>query len=136
MNFYYTDLDYEGLMWGFVPSVPDSSTFLSILGSIIMPQNIFLHASLVQTRAHLNLPKEQFIKIFRTETIIILVISFFINLSLVGIFANPEYEHQNISLENAGFYLKKFLKDISEYLWALGLLAAGISSTATGALTG
>lgn len=57
-------------------------------------------------------------------------------MSLVGVFANPAYQGQDIQLENAGQFLKKFLKNISEELWALGLLAAGVSSTATGALTG
>lgn len=136
INFCLSDINVKELLEGFIPSIPHTSSFISVMGSIIMPQNIFLHASLVQTRSHLDLPKENFITIFRTETVIILIVSFFINLSLVGIFADPRYSDLTITLENAGQYLKEFLKDFSEYLWAFGLLAAGISSTATGALTG
>lgn len=135
-NFLETDVNYKEFFLGFLPSIPDSSTFLSIIGSVIMPQNIFLHASLVQTRKHLNFTKETFIKVYRYETAFILVVSFLINASLVGIFAGPEFEGQDVTLENAGSFLRKFLKSINEYVWAIGLIASGISSTATGALTG
>ncbi len=80
--------------------------------------------------------KKNFITIFRTETIIILIVSFFINFSLVGIFAADQYDGKEITLKNAGTYMKKFLGETSAVLWALGLFASGISSTATGALTG
>lgn len=80
--------------------------------------------------------KDYFIKVFKLETVIILGISFLINFSFVGIFANPVFKGVEITLENAGFYMSKFLPNISYTLWALGLMASGISSTTAGALTG
>lgn len=135
-NFILSGPKFVDLANGFIPNIPKSWQFTAVIGSIIMPQNIFLHSSLVQTRKHLEIPKRQFIKIFKIETAIILLISFLINFSLVSIFSSPEYTNKTITLENAGTYLGKFLKSSSATVWALGLLASGISSTATGALTG
>ena len=59
-----------------------------------------------------------------------------INFSLVCVFANSKFDGKEIILENAGQYLTEFLKDYSGTLWGLGLFASGVSSTATGALTG
>lgn len=136
MNFFYSDATFEKVANGFIPSIPNSTAFVSVIGAVIMPQNIFLHSSLVQTRKHIKLEKSEFVNIFRVETAIILFASFLINLSLAGVFASDKFKDIVITLENAGGYLKEFLSDISEYLWGLGLIASGISSTATGALTG
>jgi natural resistance-associated macrophage protein len=43
---------------------------------------------------------------------------------------------QDIGLENAGQYLGEAYGPAMVYVWALGLLAAGQSSTMTGAYTG
>ena len=55
LNFYFTDVNYGDFFKGFIPSIPEQKVFVEVLGSIIMPQNIFLHSSLVQTRSYLNL---------------------------------------------------------------------------------
>ena len=135
-NFILSEPKISDLANGFIPNIPKSWQFTAVIGSIIMPQNIFLHSSLVQTRKHLECSKKEFIKIFKIETAIILFISFLINFSLVSIFSSPQYSDKTITLENAGTYLKEFLKSSSSTVWGLGLLASGISSTATGALTG
>lgn len=43
---------------------------------------------------------------------------------------------QDIGLENAGQYLGRTYGPAMVYIWALGLLAAGQSSTMTGTYTG
>lgn len=43
---------------------------------------------------------------------------------------------QDIGLENAGVYLGNTYGPVMVYIWALGLLAAGQSSTMTGTYTG
>ena len=84
----------------------------------------------------MNVEKKKIIKIFRIETIVVLVISCLINFSIVGIFANSKFDNLDINLKNAGNYLTDFLRTTSKLFWGLGLLAAGLSSTTTGALTG
>ena len=45
--------DWGGIVRGFVPSLPDSAALyisIGILGATVMPHNLYLHSSLVQTR--------------------------------------------------------------------------------------
>lgn len=37
VNFYYSETTFHDVIYGFIPSIPHSSAFISILGSIIMP---------------------------------------------------------------------------------------------------
>jgi natural resistance-associated macrophage protein len=136
VNFVSSDPPIKKLLWGFVPNIPQSISFTGVIGAIIMPQNIFLHSSLVQTREKFDFSKKTKIKIFRIETIVILIISFGINFTICTLFSDPKYKDEDIKLENVGDYLVHFLPSISKYLWALGLLASGLSSTTSGALTG
>ena len=136
VNFALSKPRFEDIAWGFVPNLPGSWKFAAVIGAIIMPQNIFLHSSLVHTRSHVKVRKSQLLKVFKIETLVILAISFLINLSLVGLFSDPKFEDKTITLENAGDYIADFLPSVSKYFWAFGLLASGISSTSTGALTG
>jgi NRAMP (natural resistance-associated macrophage protein)-like metal ion transporter len=135
-NFVMLSPNWINILKGFIPSIPNSLEFTAVVGAIIMPQNLFLQSSLVLTRNHLNVPLKRLIKLLKIETAIILVLSFFINFFLVSVFADPYYADKDIDLSNAGESLQKFLPKISASFWAIGLLCAGISSTATGALTG
>eukprot|EP00879_Flechtneria_rotunda_P032602 GHRR01035837.1.p1 GENE.GHRR01035837.1~~GHRR01035837.1.p1 ORF type:complete len:102 (+),score=32.45 GHRR01035837.1:313-618(+) len=65
-------------------------------------------------------------------------VSVFINMFVTGVFAAGFHGQalQDIGLENAGMYLGKTYGQFMVYIWALGLLAAGQSSTMTGAYTG
>jgi len=135
INFCLDNKQWGALFYGFVPNLPESLGFTAVIGSIIMPQNLFLHSSLVQTRKTKSNP-DYYLRVFKIETAIILFVSFFINMCIVCVFANPDIKDETITLDNAGTFLKQFLPTLSGLLWALGLLASGISSTASGALTG
>ena len=136
VNFFLSKPDWAPLFDGFIPNIPRSWEFTAVIGSIIMPQNIFLHSSLVQTRMHHKHSKNTFIKIFRIETVVILIISCIINVCLASTFADPKYADVKIDLEDVHKELAKYLPASSFYFWAFGLLASGISSTGSGALTG
>lgn len=135
-NFVMLAPSWTDLINGFIPNLPNSLEFTAVVGAIIMPQNLFLHSSLVLTRTDLQLPTKTLMRFLKVETAIVLVLSFFINFFLVSVFANPYYTNKDIDLENAGEHLRHFLPEVSSTFWAIGLLCAGISSTATGALTG
>lgn len=51
-NFFVIEKDWLGIVWGFVPTVHpnDFGYAISLLGAILMPQNLFLHSTLVNTR--------------------------------------------------------------------------------------
>ncbi|KAJ3685542.1 hypothetical protein LUZ61_014706 [Rhynchospora tenuis] len=118
---------------------------VGVVGCVIMPHNVFLHSALVQSRK-IN-PKKQrrvreALKYYSIESTLALVVSFTINLYVTTVFAKGFYgteEAKNIGLENAGQYLNnKFGGGALPilYIWGIGLLAAGQSSTITGTYAG
>jgi natural resistance-associated macrophage protein len=77
---------------------------------------------------------------FSIESGIALFFSYLINMAIVTVFAKVFYspdENKTLpGLYDAADVLTKTLGSASRYLWALGLLAAGNSSTITGTLAG
>lgn len=115
------------------------------MGCIIMPHNVFLHSALVQSREvdsrKIGRVKEA-LRYFSIESAIALAVSFMINLFVTTVFAKAFYGTDvanSIGLINAGQYLQeKFGGGMFPilYIWAIGLLAAGQSSTITGTYAG
>ena len=130
-------------MGGFVPGVPEDSVepLIGMIGAIIMPHNLFLHSALVLSRkVDRNNPVKvkEANKYFSIEAGFSLFISFLINLSVVSTFA---YYHlqtgsNDITLENAHKSLAKSFGSSAKIIWAIGLMAAGQSSTMTGTYAG
>ncbi|KAJ1266025.1 hypothetical protein BS78_08G119300 [Paspalum vaginatum] len=118
---------------------------VGVVGCVIMPHNVFLHSALVQSRK-IDQNKEyqvrEALRYYSIESTIALAVSFMINLFVTTVFAKGFYgskEAGNIGLENAGQYLQEkfgggFLPIL--YIWGIGLLAAGQSSTITGTYAG
>ncbi|CAM6042210.1 unnamed protein product [Sphagnum compactum] len=130
-----------------IPSVPGNAVdkAVGIVGAVIMPHNIFLHSALVQSR-NIDIKKKnrvrEALRYYNIESAVALFISFLINLCIMAIFAKAFFGKEganNIGLANAGEYLQQkygegFFPIL--YIWAIGLLAAGQSSTMTGTYTG
>ncbi|CAL4898280.1 unnamed protein product [Urochloa decumbens] len=118
---------------------------VGVVGCVIMPHNVFLHSALVQSRK-IDQNKEyqvrEALRYYSIESTIALAVSFMINLFVTTVFAKGFYgskEAGNIGLENAGQYLQEkfgggFFPIL--YIWGIGLLAAGQSSTITGTYAG
>nr|AKQ44371.1 natural resistance-associated macrophage protein 3n [Sedum alfredii] len=118
---------------------------VGVVGCIIMPHNVFLHSALVQSREIDRSKKsrvQEALKYYSIESTIALVVSFIINLFVTTVFAKAFYGTKvadNIGLVNAGQYLQeKYGGGLLPilYIWAIGLLAAGQSSTITGTYAG
>ncbi|GFY93753.1 natural resistance-associated macrophage protein 3 [Actinidia rufa] len=118
---------------------------VGVVGCIIMPHNVFLHSALVQSREvdprKIGRVREA-LNYYSIESTIALAISFMINLFVTTVFAKAFYGTDianSIGLVNAGQYLEENfgggLVPIL-YIWAIGLLAAGQSSTITGTYAG
>lgn len=78
---------------------------------------------------------------FAIESALALFISYLINLAIVVVFAQVFYKPGQTLMELPGLYdasevLSKTLGRNAKYFWALGLLAAGQSSTMTGTMAG
>lgn len=133
------------VMLGLVVPTLSSSTIqqaVGMVGAVIMPHNIYLHSALVQSRdvkRDSDVQLKEANKYFAIESAIALLLSFIINLFVVSVFAVGFYgtpEADDIGLHNAGEYLQKQYGDFALYIWAIGLLAAGQSSTMTGTYAG
>eukprot|EP00128_Syssomonas_multiformis_P005485 Colp12_sorted_trinity150504_noHs@33924 len=127
-----------------VPNVPSGTLTQAVgmVGAVIMPHNIYLHSALVQSRK-IDKSRKKHIKeanlYYAVESAIALLISFIINLFVVSVFAAAFFgvpDADNISLQNAGEQLGLKYGATARYIWAVGLLAAGQSSTMTGTYAG
>jgi len=123
----------------------DSKTLvvaIGLLGAILMPHNIYLHSALVQSRQinrHSEREVKEANKYYAIESAIALFVSFIVNLFVVSVFAKGFYgvpKADEIGLATAGEYLREKYGSVSQYIWAIGLLAAGQSSTMTGTYAG
>lgn len=118
---------------------------VGVVGCVIMPHNVFLHSALVQSREIDHRKKgrvQEALKYYSIECTIALVLSFIINLFVTTVFAKGFYGTEvanSIGLLNAGQYLQeKYGGGVFPilYIWGIGLLAAGQSSTITGTYAG
>ncbi|XP_074296546.1 metal transporter Nramp3.2-like [Silene latifolia] len=118
---------------------------VGVVGCIIMPHNVFLHSALVQSRDidHKKRGRvQEALNYYSIESTFALVVSFIINLFVTTVFAKSFYgtpEANSIGLANAGHYLQeKYGEGLFPilYIWGIGLLAAGQSSTLTGTYAG
>ncbi|CAI8599300.1 unnamed protein product [Vicia faba] len=118
---------------------------VGVVGCVIMPHNVFLHSALVQSRKIDPLKKgrvQEALNYYNIESTVALSVTFMINLFVTTVFAKGFYDTKqakSIGLVNAGQYLEeKYGGGLFPilYIWGIGLLAAGQSSTITGTYAG
>lgn len=118
---------------------------VGVVGCVIMPHNVFLHSALVQSRDIETNKKgrvQEALNYYTIESSLALFISFMINMFVTTVFAKGFYGSKQanyIGLVNAGQYLQeKYGGGLFPilYIWGIGLLAAGQSSTITGTYAG
>lgn len=139
-------------MSGFVPSklvFTDSGALLvavSIIGATVMPHNLYLHSSLVQTRAAVAASgdaspatRRQLMRYLDIDSASALFIAFIVNASIL-IVAGASFHagYSEVStLEDAYILLEPLLGHrAAPLLFGCALLAAGQISTLTGTLSG
>ena len=110
-----------------------------------MPHNLYLHSSLVLTRKFNHRDKNAVNEANfynAIESGISLFISFCISTAVIATFAvyvsSPDQSliNRDLDLYSASDALKATFGNASKYIWAIGLLAAGQSSTMTGTYAG
>ncbi len=133
------------LAGGFVPSLQDSGALyiaIGIIGATVMPHNLYLHSSLVQTRRSKNDEegKRTAIRYNFFDSAIALNMAFFVNASILILAATVFYKNGYREIEqiqDAHRMLEPLLgKSLAPILFAVALIAAGQSSTITGTLAG
>jgi len=137
--------DWRGVLQGtFVPSLPSRDALyvsLAILGATVMPHNLYLHSSLVQTRDHDRSPNgiRQAIRFNTLDTLIALGAAFFVNAAILVVAAAVFHNRGLMNVEDLGEahrLLTPLLGGAAATAFALALLASGQSSTITGTLAG
>lgn len=118
---------------------------VGLLGGIITPHNIYLYSAVVQSRKIDTKKKGQVqeaLYYYAIESSLVIFVTFTINVFVTTVFSKGFYntkEADTIGLLNAGYYLQDRYGDglfPILYIWGIGLLAAGQSSTLTGTYAG
>ena len=114
---------------------------VAILGATVMPHNLYLHSSLVQTRAAPSTSKatRRALRYNFIDTLIALNLAFVVNASILVLAADVFHAAGIVvtDLRDAQRLLSPMLgTTLAGLLFAVALLAAGQSSTITGTLAG
>jgi len=135
--------DWPAIAAGFVPRLDGASLFVAIgiLGATVMPHNLYLHSSLVQTRrlAPGAAAKREAIRYNLFDTVLALNIAFCINAAILLLSASTFFARDMVvtELRQAHELLAPLLgTTLASTAFAVALLAAGQSSTITGTLAG
>lgn len=142
---FFAKPDMGEVVKGLVPSIPSGAALyiaIGIIGATVMPHNLYLHSSLVQTRKFDRTFKgiKQAIRYNLIDSVIALNMAFFVNAAILILAAATFYtagRHDIADIQDAHQLLAPMLgSGWAATLFALALIAAGQSSTITGTLAG
>jgi manganese transport protein len=140
--------NWGDVMFGFLPStglVTNSAELfnaIGIIGATVMPHNLYLHSSIVQTRAYPRTidGKKWAIKYAGIDSVMSLTLAFFINAAILILAAAAFYTTGQTGvaqLQDAYTLLSPTLgATAASTVFALALLASGQQATITGTLAG
>lgn len=135
----------DQLVTGFIPSLQNNAALyiaIGIIGATVMPHNLYLHSSLVQSRKLENNDSKlkEAIKYNTLDSVIALNLAFFVNTAILILAAATFYKAgmYNVSeIKDAHRFLQPLLgTKLAPILFAVALIASGQSSTLTGTLAG
>ncbi|GBQ25277.1 manganese transport protein MntH [Acetobacter estunensis NRIC 0472] len=142
------DPSVAAIMKGFVPkpAILTNPTMLyiaiGIIGATVMPHNLYLHSSIVQTRAFERTPNglREAIRFSTLDSTIALTFALFINAAILIVAAAAFHTtgHADVADIDVAYHLLSPVlgAGIASTLFAVALLAAGMNSTITGTLAG
>jgi manganese transport protein len=137
-----------GVISGFVPSVDiirDPKMLyiaMGILGATVMPHNLYLHSSIVQTRRYAETAagKREAVRFAFLDSTIALTFALFINAAILIVAAASFHKsgHTEVAEIQQAYTLLTPLLGVggASAVFALALLASGQNSTLTGTLAG
>jgi manganese transport protein len=140
--------DWNAVMAGMVPSLSALSSreplylAIGILGATVMPHNLYLHSSVVQTRVvwKTDGARREAIGLSRIDTVVSLLLALLINGSILVLAAAAFYQpgsNRVLDIDEAYRLLEPVAGTaLAAILFGLALLASGQSSTFTGTIAG
>ena len=148
MELFFSQPNVAEVFKGLIPSPqiisnPDMLLIaIGILGATVMPHNLYLHSSIIQTRKYEQNAegKREAIRFAVIDTTAALTLAFFINAAILIVSAATFYtrgQHDVAEIQDAYKLLSPTLGvGIASIVFALALLASGQNSTLTGTLAG
>ena len=139
---------FVGMMLGFVPSPeilknPDMLyVSIGIIGATVMPHNLYLHSSIVQTRKYEQTAdgKREAIKFASIDSAAALMFALFINAAILILAAAAFHwsGHRDVAEIQDAYKILPGVLGVTgaSILFAVALLASGQNSTLTGTLAG
>ena len=131
------DVNVSALLSGvFTPSMPTGSaiTVIALIGTTVVPYNLFLHANLVQKKWR-GVPIRQAITESRTDTIVSIGLGGLITLAVMSTSAVAFFQTgEQFSSSSLATQLEPVLGSAANGFFAFGLLAAGLTSAITAPL--
>jgi manganese transport protein len=139
---------FLGIILGFVPSAEilknQGMLYVSIgiIGATVMPHNLYLHSSIIQTRKYEQTSegKREAIKFGTIDSTVALMFALFINAGILILAAASFHRsgHQEVAeIQDAYQMLSPLLGvPIASMVFIIALLASGQNSTLTGTLAG
>jgi manganese transport protein len=133
------------IVTGLIPSLPNEAALyiaIGIIGATVMPHNLYLHSSLVQTRKFDRTSSgiKQALQYNFIDSTIALNLAFFVNAAILILAAATFYKngmYEVAEIQDAHQLLAPLLgTKWAPMLFAIALIAAGQSSTVTGTLAG
>ena len=139
--------DVAAVMSGFMPTVDVISNrdklyiAMGILGATVMPHNLYLHSSIVQTRRYEESAagKREAVRYAFADSTIALTFALFINAAILIVAAATFHTRGNTGvaeIQDAYQLLTPLLGAGASTVFAIALLASGQNSTLTGTLAG
>ncbi len=140
--------DFREVLGGFAPKmeiIQNPAMLLiaiGILGATVMPHNLYLHSSIVQTRKYEQTPagKREAIKFATIDSTVALMFALFINAAILIVSAatfHTSGQTEVAEIQDAYKLLSPTLGVvIASAVFAIALLASGQNSTLTGTLAG
>lgn len=126
-----TKPDLSAVFSGFVPRFPDDSilTIVGLIGTTVVPYNLFLHASLVKEKWN----NKNDLKYARKDTLIAIVLGGIVSMCII-ISAAAIQTSEVTNAADLAKGLEPLFGSFSKYFLAIGLFAAGITSAITAPL--
>lgn len=132
ISLFLIDIDFQLLFSGlFTFSLPNHSflTVIALIGTTVVPYNLFLHASLAAKKWK----GESGVKKAKKDTVIAIVVGGLVSMSIVISAAESQLESLQTPTQLAEA-LSPIYGEFAKYLIAIGLLAAGLTSAVTAPL--
>ncbi len=136
--------DVVAIAKGFVPNMLSGDALylaIGIIGATVMPHNLYLHSSLVQTRKITRTDEgiRSAIRFNVFDTVIALNVAFIINVAILILAASAFFTNgffKVAEIQDAYKLLEHIFGSLAPVLFAVALIASGQSSTITGTLAG